>query len=51
LDLRAILRKHPGDEERLRGAIVCAMQLKPQGHEFEAGIPAVVGRNMNVTGG
>jgi cyclic pyranopterin phosphate synthase len=51
LDLRAILRRHPGDDERLREAIRDAMQLKPEGHEFAVGVPAVLGRNMNLTGG
>lgn len=51
LDLRAILRRHPGDDERLRQAIITAMRMKPAGHRFETGVPAVIGRRMNVTGG
>jgi cyclic pyranopterin phosphate synthase len=51
LDLRAILRDHPGDDERLAASILKAMQAKPEGHNFEVGIPAIPGRHMNVTGG
>ena len=51
LDLRAILRRYPGADERLRQAIITAMRMKPAGHRFETGVPAVIGRRMNVTGG
>jgi cyclic pyranopterin phosphate synthase len=51
-DLRALLRAHPGDGERLRAAIVAAMELKPERHHFDlgAGEPQIV-RFMNMTGG
>ncbi len=51
LDLRALLRRHPGADEPLRAAIIAAMRMKPAGHRFEIGVPAVVGRRMNLTGG
>ncbi len=51
LDLRAILRQHPGDEARLRQAIIEALCMKPEGHGFATGIPAVMGRPMNRIGG
>jgi len=51
LDLREVLRRYPGDDERLRKAIVQAMHIKPEGHRFEIGVPSVIGRQMNVTGG
>jgi molybdenum cofactor biosynthesis enzyme MoaA len=51
LDLRAILRQHPGDEARLRQAIIEALCMKPEGHGFATGIPAVMGRPMNHIGG
>lgn len=51
LDLRALLRRHPGADELLRAAIIAAMRMKPAGHRFEIGVPAVVGRRMNLTGG
>lgn len=51
LDLRAIVRRYPRDDEPLRCAIIDAMRMKPAGHLFEAGVPAVSGRHMNTTGG
>lgn len=51
LDLRALLRARPGDPDSLRAAIVAAMHRKPAGHRFEIGVPALLGRSMNVTGG
>jgi len=50
-DLRSVLRAHPGDRERLREAIVRAIEIKPERHHFElAGEPQIV-RFMNMTGG
>jgi len=51
LDLRRILRGHPGDTTRLGRAIRDAMQHKPQGHEFGPGANRVLLRHMNVMGG
>jgi cyclic pyranopterin phosphate synthase len=51
LDLRHILRNHPGDDEELAQAIRKAMQIKPQGHEFDLEAKPVLFRHMNVTGG
>lgn len=51
LDLRRILRKHPGDGTRLSRAIRDAMQIKPQGHEFDLEAKPVLFRHMNMTGG
>lgn len=51
LDLRAILRDHPGDDARLRQAIMEALRMKPEGHGFATGIPAAMGRQMNRIGG
>jgi GTP 3',8-cyclase len=50
-DLMAVMREHPGDDERLRAAIVAAMDLKPEGHEFDLGTKPVIFRHMSVTGG
>lgn len=50
VDLRHVLRAHPGDRERVKHAIVAAMAIKPRGHEFQAG-GQVIGRHMNHTGG
>ncbi len=51
LDLRAILRGHPGDRERLDQGIREAMQIKPEGHEFDLRAQPVIFRHMNLTGG
>jgi cyclic pyranopterin phosphate synthase len=51
LDLRRILRDHPGDEARLGRAIRDAMQIKPEGHEFDLTAKPILFRHMNVTGG
>jgi len=51
LDLRRILRQHPGDATELSRAIRDAMQCKPKGHEFGLGTDRVLVRHMNVTGG
>ncbi len=51
LDLRRILREHPGDQARLGNAILAAMQIKPEGHEFDLEAKPVLFRHMNTTGG
>ena len=51
VDLRAVMRARPGDDEALRAAIVQAMALKPERHHFSLdGEPGIV-RFMNTTGG
>ncbi|MFM7783113.1 MAG: GTP 3',8-cyclase MoaA, partial [Gammaproteobacteria bacterium] len=50
-DLRAVLRAHPGDRERLREAIITAMDLKPERHHFALDDAPQVLRFMNMTGG
>jgi len=51
LDLRHILREHPGDETELSRVIQDAMQHKPRGHEFGRREDFALVRHMNVTGG
>ena len=51
VDLRAVVRGHPGDTTRLKQAIVDSMQIKPKGHEFNLAAKPVIFRHMNVTGG
>lgn len=51
VDLRHVLRAHPGDRERLKQAIIAAMAIKPHGHEFQlSGQPRIL-RYMSHTGG
>ncbi len=51
LDLKALMRAHPGDSARLRQALVDALRLKPERHHFEAGAQVQVVRFMSMTGG
>ncbi|HMM75707.1 MAG TPA: GTP 3',8-cyclase MoaA [Gammaproteobacteria bacterium] len=51
MDLRAVLRAHPGEPERVKQAIRDAMALKPLGHEFALSERPILFRHMNATGG
>jgi cyclic pyranopterin phosphate synthase len=51
VDLKAVLRSHPGQPERLEQAIIEAMKLKPYRHHFEVNDDVQVVRFMNMTGG
>ena len=50
VDLRAVLRNHPGDSKRLKQTIVEAMNIKPERHYFDPEQVDIV-RFMNMTGG
>lgn len=52
MDLKQVIRAHPGDMERLKAAIVEAMDLKPKGHDFDLQqAQPLIFRHMSVTGG
>lgn len=51
VDLRHIIRTHPGNIDILKQAIVESMAIKPQGHDFDLTSHPVILRHMNVTGG
>ncbi|WP_016856444.1 GTP 3',8-cyclase MoaA [Halomonas smyrnensis] len=51
VDLRAVMRRHPGDIEALKAAIIKAMPLKPERHHFTTDGDVQVVRFMNMTGG
>lgn len=51
VDLKQVIRAYPGDRVRLKQAIVEAMQLKPEKHEFNIHEQPVIFRHMSVTGG
>jgi cyclic pyranopterin phosphate synthase len=51
VDLRRVLRANPGDDERVKRAIVAAMALKPRGHDFDLTAKPIIFRHMNMTGG
>jgi cyclic pyranopterin phosphate synthase len=51
IDLRGILRAHPGDKDYLKDEIIAAMDLKPERHEFDHSNEPDIVRFMNMTGG
>ena len=51
VDLRGLIRRYPGDIERLKQAIVDSMDIKPEGHDFNITEQPVIFRHMSVTGG
>lgn len=51
VDLRQVVRSHPGDLERLKQAIRDSMAIKPKGHEFDLQAKPIIFRHMSVTGG
>jgi cyclic pyranopterin phosphate synthase len=50
-DLRQVLRDAPNDIDRLKRALVAAMDIKPKGHDFRLDAAPVIMRHMSVTGG
>jgi cyclic pyranopterin phosphate synthase len=51
VDLKQVIRSHPGARDRLREAIIAAMALKPERHHFDIQAQPVIFRHMNATGG
>lgn len=51
VDLRTVLRAHPDDDAPLRDAIISAMAIKPERHEFSLDSGEQLVRFMNMTGG
>lgn len=51
VDLRAILRAHPGEMEPIKEALINAMTIKPEKHEFNLEEEPQILRFMNMTGG
>ena len=51
VDLRQVIRAHPGDMDRLKQALRSSMNIKPKGHEFDLSAKPVIFRHMNMTGG
>ena len=51
IDLRQVIRSHPGDIDILKQAIRDSMQIKPKGHDFNLQEKPIIFRHMNVTGG
>ncbi len=51
VDLKRVLRANPGNSEPLKKAIVAAMAIKPERHEFDLTAKPLIFRHMSVTGG
>ncbi len=51
VDLRAVVRRHPGQIAPLQEAITHAMDLKPKSHHFDLDSKPDIVRFMNMTGG
>lgn len=51
VDLKQVIRANPGDMEVLKQAIVDAMSIKPEKHEFNINEQPVILRYMSMTGG
>jgi cyclic pyranopterin phosphate synthase len=51
VDLRAVVREHPGAKEPLVDAIIQAMDLKPERHYFDHSNEPDIVRFMSMTGG
>jgi cyclic pyranopterin phosphate synthase len=51
VDLKAVLRNHPGDSDMLKQTIIDAMLIKPEKHEFNIHEQPIILRHMNMTGG
>lgn len=51
VDLKAVVRAHPGDRDKLKAAIVDAVKIKPERHYFELDDEPQIVRMMNMTGG
>lgn len=51
VDLRQLLRRHPGNDQPVRDAIIDAMELKPEQHHFSTDGDVQILRFMNMTGG
>ncbi|QPK62099.1 GTP 3',8-cyclase MoaA [Methylomonas sp. LL1] len=51
VDLKAVVRQYPGDIEALKQAIITAMRIKPEKHEFNIHEQPVILRHMSATGG
>ena len=51
VDLKTVVRRYPGDRERLRNTIISALDLKPERHYFDHESEPEILRFMNTTGG
>lgn len=51
IDLKHIIRTHPGNMTLVKQAIINSMDIKPKGHDFNINESSQIIRYMNMTGG
>jgi cyclic pyranopterin phosphate synthase len=51
VDLKKVIRTHPGNMDILKKTLISAMQIKPARHEFNIHEQPIILRYMNMTGG
>lgn len=51
MDLKQIIRAHPGNRTILKKAIIESLDIKPKGHDFDIKSNEILLRHMNMTGG
>ena len=51
VDLKAVVRRHPGNMAYLQQTIIAAMHLKPEKHGFDIREQPIIMRHMSATGG
>lgn len=51
VDLKKVLRAHPGNTDVLKQTLIDAMSIKPEKHEFNIHEQPIILRHMSVTGG
>lgn len=51
VDLKAVIRRYPGDQQRLQQTIIDAIDIKPEKHHFDLDNEPQIVRFMNTTGG
>jgi cyclic pyranopterin phosphate synthase len=50
VDLKKVIRAHPGNREKLKQVIIDSMEIKPEKHEFNLKEQPIILRHMSVTG-
>ena len=51
VDLKKVIRANPGNMDKLKQAIIDAMKIKPESHEFDLTEQPIILRHMSATGG
>lgn len=51
VDLRAVVRANPIDNQILKQSIIDSLAIKPKGHDFDVTVKPIIMRHMSATGG